>query len=107
MSRLFTETGMLDKPIIFITDNQRPEILERLLADPDIGPNLLLKPEEVGNWAGGDITVADLANVFIGNPASTFSGFITKSRVALGYTNNYLLRKKKEDGKWGDVCGRD
>lgn len=100
--------GMLDKPIVFITDHQRPEILQRLLDDPDIGPNIHLVPDEA-SWIGGDITVATMADVFIGNPASSFSGFIAKSRVALGYDTNYLFRKRvydKETKKdtWVDVC---
>jgi len=95
--------GMLEHPILFITDNQRPEILEKLLADPDIGPNIRLIPEEA-SWVGGDITLAVMADVFIGNPASSFSGFIAKSRVSLGYDDNYLFRKKNDDGEWVDVC---
>jgi len=95
--------GMLEHPILFITDHQKPEILEKLLADPDIGPNIHLIPEEA-SWAGGDITAAVMSTAFIGNPASSFSGFIAKSRVALGYGNNFLLRKKNEDGEWVDVC---
>lgn len=94
--------GMLEHPILFITDHQRPEILEKLLADPDIGPKIHLIPEEA-SWVGGDITVAVMANVFIGNPASSFSGFIAKSRVALGYDTNYLFRKMIQ-GEWIDVC---
>ena len=95
--------GMMNQPIIFITDNQRPEILERLKSDPEIGPLIHLIPEDA-SWVGGDITVAIMSNLFIGNPASTFSGFIAKSRVALGYTTNYLFRRRNEDGQWIDVC---
>ncbi|KAL7538939.1 hypothetical protein ACHAXR_008894 [Thalassiosira sp. AJA248-18] len=95
--------GMLDKPIVFITDHQRPRIQEKLLADPDIGPNIQLIPEEA-SWVGGDVTVAVMADVFIGNPASTFSGFIAKSRVALGYDTNYLFRRMNDAGVWVDVC---
>jgi len=95
--------GMLEHPILFITDHQRPEILERLLEDPEIGPNIRLIPEEA-SWVGGDITLAVMADVFIGNPASTFSGFIAKSRVSLGYEANYMFRKKNDDGEWVDVC---
>jgi len=95
--------GMLEHPILFITDHQRPEILENLLADPDIGPNIRLIPEEA-SWVGGDITLALMADVFIGNPASSFSGFIAKSRVALGYETTYMFRKKNDDGEWVDVC---
>jgi len=95
--------GMLKHPILFITDNQRPEILEKLLEDPDIGPNIHLIPSDA-SWIGGDITAALMADVFIGNPASTFSGFIAKSRLALGYETTYMFRKKDKDGKWVDAC---
>ncbi len=95
--------GMLHHPILFITDNQRPEILERLLADPAISPNIRLIPPEA-SWIGGDIVAALVADVFVGNPASTFSTFIAKSRMALGYDAGYLFRKKDEDGNWVDVC---
>ncbi len=94
---------MLNHPIVFMTDHQRPEIMERLMADPDLGPNILLVPSEA-SWIGGDITLAAMANVFIGNPASSFSGFIAKSRVALGINNNYLYRKRAENGTWIDTC---
>ena len=95
--------GLLELPILFITDHQRPEILEKLMADPDIGPKIHLVPDEA-SWVGGDMTVAMLSTVFIGNPASTFSGFIAKSRLALGYEHSYLFRKKDENGNWVDVC---
>ena len=95
--------GMLHHPILFITDNQRPEILERLLADPEIGPNIRLIPPEA-SWIGGDIVAALVADVFVGNPASSFSTFIAKSRMALGYDASFMFRKKDEDGNWVDVC---
>ena len=94
---------MLDHPIVFITDHQNPEVLERLLSDPEIGPQIRLVPEEA-SWIGGDMTVAVLSDVFIGNPASTFSGFIAKARVALGFKKNYLFRAKNDRGEWEDVC---
>jgi hypothetical protein len=95
--------GMLNQPIVFMTDHQRPEILDRLMADLDLGPNILLIPPEA-SWIGGDITLATMASVFIGNPASTFSGFIAKSRVALGTNNNFLYRKRAENGTWIETC---
>lgn len=96
--------GMLEHPILFITDHQRPEILEKLVEDPEIGPNIHLVPVEA-SWIGGDITVAMMSNVFIGVPASSFTGFIAKSRVALGFENNFLFRKKNRKGRWVNVCG--
>jgi len=95
--------GMLVQPILFITDNQRPEILERLLNDVDIGPSIHLTPPDV-SWIGGDITAALMADVFIGNTDSSFSGFIAKSRLALGYNATFVFRKKDENGGWVDVC---
>ena len=94
--------NMLDKPILFITDHQRQgkETLKNLLADKEIGPSIRYDKSLGGgsSWVGGDITAATLATVFIGNPASTLSGFIAKSRIALGYDNTYLFRKRKEKG---------
>lgn len=95
--------GMLNHPIVFMTDNQRPEILERLQADPEIGPKIIAIPSEA-SWIGGDITLATMANVFIGNPVSSFSGFIVKSRVALGIPNSYMFRAKAENGTFYDSC---
>ncbi|KAL7441272.1 hypothetical protein ACHAXH_005344 [Discostella pseudostelligera] len=94
---------MLNHPIVFMTDNQRPEILERLQADPEIGPKIIAIPSEA-SWIGGDITLATMANVFIGNPFSSFSGFIVKSRVALGIPNSYMFRAKAENGTFYDSC---
>ncbi|KAL7435357.1 hypothetical protein ACHAXH_005052 [Discostella pseudostelligera] len=96
-------TGMLNYPIVFMTDHQRPDILERLLADPDIGSDIILIPSEA-TWIGGDITLATMANVFIGNPASSLSAFIVKSRKTLGYNNNYLFMNKAENGTWVGTC---
>jgi len=95
--------GMLNHPIVFLTDHQRPEILKRLQADPEIGPMIRLVPDET-SWVGGDITLGIMANAFIGNPASTFSGFIAKSRLALGFDKSYLFRAKNENGEWENVC---
>ena len=94
---------MLRRPIVYITDGQSPEQLETLLADPKIGPMIRLVPEDA-SWIGGDIMLAANADIFIGNPASTFASFIAKSRVALGWDNNFLFRKKNNKGKWVNVC---
>ena len=95
---------LLKYPIVLITDGQDFSVLQRLLNDPDIAPMLRLVPEGA-NWVGGDITLGVMANAFIGNPASTFSGFIAKSRLALGYGQSYLFRAKNGDGEWVSTCG--
>ncbi|KAL7516898.1 hypothetical protein ACHAWX_001868 [Stephanocyclus meneghinianus] len=99
---ILSPLGLLKRPILFISDNQRPEILQKLLADVDIGPQIRLIPPE-SSWVGGDLAIAIVADAFIGNPASTFSGFIAKSRIALGFENTYLFRAKKGD-QWVDSC---
>mmetsp|Transcript_29515 Transcript_29515/g.62635 ORF Transcript_29515/g.62635 Transcript_29515/m.62635 type:complete len:462 (+) Transcript_29515:110-1495(+) len=97
---------MLKHPIVVITDGENNFALQRLKADPDIGPVLRVVPKE-SIWFGGDVTLGVMANVFIGNPASTLSGFIGQSRKALGFGHNYLFRAKDENGGWYTVCGDD
>lgn len=95
--------GMLNQPIVFMTDHQRPDILERLQADPDIGPNIHVISSGA-SWIGGDITLATTASAFIGNPASSLSVFIAKSRFALGYSNSFMFVKQADNGTWVETC---
>ena len=88
----------------FCSDNQNIEAIQRLLDDPEIGPRIVLVPEEAA-WSGGDMTLGVMSNVFIGNPASSFSGFVAKSRLALGKGHTYLFRARDNEGKWSTVCG--
>ena len=96
--------GMLKYPIVFISDGQDSSVLERLKADPEISKVLRVVPEDA-SWIGGDLTLAIMSNVFIGNPVSTFSGIIAKSRLALGFGHNHLFRAKDGSGNWHTVCG--
>lgn len=96
--------GMLDHPIVVITDGQSRFFLHRLRMDKDIGPMLKVLPESA-SWAGGDISLAAMSTVFVGNPASTFSGFIARARVALGLGHSYLFRAKDGEGGWKTTCG--
>ncbi|KAK1741961.1 hypothetical protein QTG54_007534 [Skeletonema marinoi] len=95
--------GMLKFPILVITDGQNFDVIRRLVNDEEIGPQLRLVPGNA-TWLGGDVTLAVMSNVFIGNPASTLSGFITKSRLALGFGHSYSFRAKN-DGEWANTCG--
>ncbi|KAL7463604.1 hypothetical protein ACHAXS_003963 [Conticribra weissflogii] len=96
--------GMVHFPIVVITDGQNEEVIQRLRNDTEIGPQLRLVPSNA-SWIGGDMTLALMSNVFIGNPASTFSGFIVKSRLAMGFGHNYLFRAKNETGEWVNTMG--
>lgn len=98
--------GMLKHPIIVITDGENASAIELLSADPDIGPMLHRVPHS-GAWLGGDITLGVMADVFIGNPASTLSVFIAQSRVALGFGNNNMYRARDANGKWETTCRDD
>mmetsp|Transcript_19010 Transcript_19010/g.41193 ORF Transcript_19010/g.41193 Transcript_19010/m.41193 type:complete len:443 (-) Transcript_19010:325-1653(-) len=97
---------MLGHPIVLITDGQNMEVVERLMADPSIGPMIRTVPEE-SCWFGGDVMLGVMANVFIGNPASTMSVFVGKSRVALGLGHTYVYLARNENGDWVTVCGDD
>ncbi len=94
--------GMLQHPAVLISDGEDPLVVERLRADPDIKLHVV-SPH--ARRIGGDITLAVMSNVFIGNPASTLSGIITKARLALGFGHSYMYRAKDESGQWHTVCG--
>jgi hypothetical protein len=99
--------NMLTSPIVYIGDKKaNPDIIERLLHDVELGPYIILvPPSNTNSWVGGDITLGTLATVFIGNPGSTFSIFIAKSRLALGFSHTYLFRKWEESsGEWVNSC---
>lgn len=99
--------GMMENPVVVIHDDQNSHALGRLRSDPEIG-HLVRPVESWESWLGGDIALGVMANAFIGNPVSTFSGFIAKSRVALGFGNTYLDRARDEDtGEWYSPCGED
>ena len=96
--------GMMAYPIVVITDGQDSSVLQRLLDDEEIGHIVYVVPPE-DSWYGGDMALAIMSNVFIGNPASTFSAFIAKGRLSLGFGHNYLFRAKDGNGEWRTVCG--
>ena len=96
---------MLSYPVVVVHDGQDPDVVARLLQDPELKPLIRLVHEN-DRWIGGDITLAVMANVFIGNPASSFSGFINKARSSLGFGHSYLWRAKNPETKeWRTVCG--
>ena len=96
--------GMLHHPIVIISDGQHQDAIQRLINDSEIGPKITLVPQE-SSWKGGDMMLGILSNVFIGNPASSFSSFIAKSRLAMGKGHNYLFRARDSEGRWQTVCG--
>jgi len=78
--------NMLDHPIILITDGQLAAVERGLLNDEILGPKLMVLSDKDA-LDGADVVLAVLADVFIGNPASVTSGFIARSRMALGYSD--------------------
>ncbi|KAL7528917.1 hypothetical protein ACHAWF_003942 [Thalassiosira exigua] len=95
---------MLRHPVVIIHDGQNMKAVERLMADEDIGPMVRVVPPE-SCWFGGDITLAIMSDVFIGNPASSMTQFIGRTRVALGLGGNFIYRAKDDKGEWETVCG--
>jgi hypothetical protein len=99
--------GMLEHPIILLTDGQLPGIERALLNDAIIGPRLMVLSDRVA-LDGADITLAVLSDVFIGNPASVTSGFIARIRMALGYSDmSTQLFRRKRIHQWYSVCNED
>ena len=124
---ILEESGMLQHPVLVITDGQNKRAISRLIRDPDIGSNIRLvngaqlafgvagryqshlRKDPGYSTVGGDITLATMATVFIGNPASTLSKFIGQARISLGLGNNYVYRARdySNGGQWKTVCDVD
>lgn len=99
--------GMLEYPIILITDGQLPSVERGLLNDETIGSNIMVLSNKI-SLDSADVALAVLADVFIGNPASVTSGFIARSRVALGYSEKSTqLFRRKRIHQWYSVCNEE
>ena len=96
--------GMLSYPIILFSDGELPSVEMGLLNDPVIGPKLIVLGNKT-SLSSPDTALALLSTVYIGNPASVTSGYIARSRYALGYNDDqtYMFRKEHLD-KWISVC---
>jgi len=104
ITKILAPLGMANNSILMITDGQNTEVIDRLSADPAIGPHFRVVPQEVSTMAG-DIMLGILSEVFIGNPASSFSQYITMVRYALGFDHSYLyVRRHPLDGSWETFC---
>ncbi|KAL9189390.1 hypothetical protein ACHAXT_009065 [Thalassiosira profunda] len=95
--------GMADHSILMITDGQDPTVADRLSKDPDIGPHFQVVPQEVSTMMG-DILLGVLSEVFIGNPASSFSQYIAMVRYALGMGPSYLHVWRGAKDEWEIFC---
>jgi len=99
--------GMLEYPIILLTDGQLPGVERGLFNDPIIGPNMMVLSNKVF-LDGADVALAVLSDVFIGNPASVTSGFIARTRHALGYSEKSTqLFRRKRIHQWYSVCNEE
>ena len=103
ISSIVDPLGMDQNSILMITDGQDKNVAARLSADSRIGPLFHTIPKEMSTLKG-DLMLAILSDVFIGNPVSTFSQFIAQARYALGIGNSYLFYKRDDDGNWRTFC---
>ena len=88
--------GMLEYPIVLITDRPNTGAERGLLNDPTIGPKLMVLSDR-DKMDGADVALAVLSDVFIGNPASVTSASLARARMALGYSekSTQLFRRKR------------
>ncbi|KAL7527932.1 hypothetical protein ACHAXR_002201 [Thalassiosira sp. AJA248-18] len=104
ITSILTPLGMNNHSILLITDGQNTDVVDRLSSDAAIGPYFQVVPQAVSTMAG-DIMLGILSNVFIGNPASSFSQYIAMVRYALGFGRSYLyVRRDALNGKWETFC---
>ena len=67
ISSVLSPLGMLNSTILMITDGQNAGVVHRLSSDPIIGKVFQVVPEEISTVTG-DLMLAILSDVFIGNP---------------------------------------
>lgn len=105
--------GTIDKPIVVIWDGQKPEVIETLRRDPEIGPALIVAEDIVPKDIEipqplSDFAIGVMSDVFIGARVSSFAANIGVFREALGAdpTTNKIYTspgKFDKDGKL-EVC---
>jgi len=101
---LLQPLGMLGYPIVLITDGEDPAVQERLARDEDIGRQLRVL-DKSSSTLGGEMTLAMMSQVFIGNPGSSLSAFIAKARSSFGFEHNKMyMAKDSTTGQWQSVC---
>lgn len=100
--------GMNTSSILMIhDDHDNAKAVKRLSSHPVIGPLFQVVPHSVGTKFS-DMMLAVLSDVFIGNPSSTFSWYISMVRYALGFQQTYLFyRWNKEEDGWETFCNED
>jgi hypothetical protein len=108
MHSVLKEIGMYEYPIVLISDESTASqmVEEELKMDPTIAKNLRIIYSRT-DLTGPEVMVGILGSVFIGSPASSTSGFIARSRYALGYRGSTFMFNKATLMKWKDECKDD
>lgn len=108
MHSVLKEIGMYEYPIVLISDESTASqmVEEELKMDPNIAKNLRIIYSRT-DLTGPEVMVGILGSVFIGSPASSTSGFIARSRYALGYRGSTFMFNKATLMQWKDECKDD
>ena len=106
ISSILKPLDMMNNTILMITDGQNKQVIDRLQNDPIIGKNFVVVPDDISTMSG-DIMLGILSSVFIGNPSSSFSQYITQVRYALGIDKSYLYVRRRQGGGSSNSVGDD
>ncbi|KAL7535962.1 hypothetical protein ACHAXR_006835, partial [Thalassiosira sp. AJA248-18] len=105
ISSIITPLGMNSSSILLVTDNKNSRVVDQLSSDAAVGPIFQVVPPKVSTVTG-DMMLAILSDVFVGNPASTFSQYVVQARYALGIKNSYLFARRDGD-EWETFCNEE
>ncbi|KAL7522359.1 hypothetical protein ACHAWX_007044 [Stephanocyclus meneghinianus] len=102
------ELGMTKYPVVLLSDESTASQLveEELNMDPTIASNLKVIYSHA-DLSGPEAMVAILSSVYIGNPGSATSGFIARSRYALGFEGGTFMFNRDTLAKWKNECKDD
>lgn len=108
MNSVLKDLGMSEYPIVLLSDESTASqmIEEELKMNPTIAKNLKIIYSR-GDLNGPDAMVGVLSSVYIGSPGSATSGFIARSRYALGYRGSTFMFNRDTLSKWRHECEDD
>jgi hypothetical protein len=108
MNSVLKELGMSEYPIVLISDESTTSqmVEEELKMNPTIAKSLKIIYSQ-GDLNGPESMVGILSSVYIGSPGSATSGFIARSRYALGYRGSTYMFNRDTLSKWKNECEDD
>jgi len=99
VKNILQRLDMLEHDIYPVDSNENVDhdVHTRLLKDPDLASHIKCVKDEWSKHTGGNIYLAVMADVYLGNPLDQMSLWVARMRFALGMKNTFIFTEKKGD----------